>query len=258
MRYLTTSFASINHDVLKGKLLKVFEKRGLDMRIYDLLCIYIDKTEGLPLGYQTSQLFALLMLDALDHYIEEERGFRFHVRGMDDFVVIGRHKEDLVKLLKDIKREAGENRPGAEQQDGHFPQCETAWISWASTPTSPRAGAVSAEAAPDRHPAHREAHQEVASTTSQRGKFRPKKSRSASLSWDSHAAYGETRELRKKYAKEVSDIIGEPVEIHRKLNSTRIQRERRRAKQQRCITAKRQRSLARQAAYRSPDLPPWE
>ena len=100
-------FASINHDVLKGKLLKVFEKRGLDMRIYDLLCIYIDKTEGLPLGYQTSQLFALLMLDALDHYIEEERGFRFHVRGMDDFVVIGRYKEDLVKLLKDIKRETG-------------------------------------------------------------------------------------------------------------------------------------------------------
>src|SRR5699024_7156172 len=77
------------------------------MRIYDLLMVYIDKTEGLPLGYQTSQLFALLMLDALDHYIEEERGFRFHVRGMDDFVVIGRYKEDLVKLLKDIKRETG-------------------------------------------------------------------------------------------------------------------------------------------------------
>ena len=42
------------------------------------------------------------------------------------------------------------------------------------------------------------------------------------------------------------------------LHTDRIQRERRRAKQQRCITAKRQRSLARQAAYRSPDLPPWE
>ena len=90
------------------------------------------------------------------------------------------------------------------------------------------------------------------------GKISAEKIKERFASWDSHAAYGDTRELRKKYAKEVSDIIGEPVEIHRKLNSTRIQRERRRAKQQRCITAKRQRSLARQASYRSPDLPPWE
>ena len=90
------------------------------------------------------------------------------------------------------------------------------------------------------------------------GKISAEKIKERFLSWDSHAAYGETRELRKKYAKEVSDIIGEPVEIHRKLNSTRIQRERRRAKQLRCIAAKQQRALARKAGYRSPDLPPWE
>ena len=90
------------------------------------------------------------------------------------------------------------------------------------------------------------------------GKISAQKIKERFLSWDSHAAYGETRELRKKYAKEVSDIIGEPVEIHRKLNSTRIQRERRRAKQLRCIAAKQQRALARKAGYRSPDLPPWE
>lgn len=49
-------FASINHDKLKEKL----KKLDLEPVVYDLLCIYIDCSDGLPLGYQTSQLFALL------------------------------------------------------------------------------------------------------------------------------------------------------------------------------------------------------
>lgn len=249
-------FASINHDVLKGKLLKVFEKRGLDMRIYDLLCIYIDKTEGLPLGYQTSQLFALLMLDALDHYIEEERGFRFHVRGMDDFVVIGRDKEDLVKLLKDIKRETGKIGLELNSKTAIFPMRNGVdFLGYHTYLTE--TGAVVQKL-------RRTAIQRIEKRIKRwrndfaEGKISAQKIKERFLSWDSHAAYGETRELRKKYAKEVSDIIGEPVEIHRKLNSTRIQRERRRAKQLRCIAAKQQRALARKAGYRSPDLPPWE
>lgn len=52
-------FASIDHDKLKEKL----KKLDLEPVVYDLLCIYIDCSDGLPLGYQTSQLFALLFLD---------------------------------------------------------------------------------------------------------------------------------------------------------------------------------------------------
>ena len=51
-------FASIDHRKLKRKLKAVLDKRGVDPRVYELLCIYIDVMEdGLPLGYQTSQLF---------------------------------------------------------------------------------------------------------------------------------------------------------------------------------------------------------
>lgn len=54
-------FASIDHRKLKRKLKAVLDKRGVDPRVYELLCIYIDVMEdGLPLGYQTSQLFALM------------------------------------------------------------------------------------------------------------------------------------------------------------------------------------------------------
>ena len=97
-------FASIDHDILKAKLLALMQKRGVDMAFYDLMCIYIDKTDGLPLGYQTSQLLALMFLDEFDHYIKEDRGCRYYGRYMDDFYVIARTKRELQLLLKDIER----------------------------------------------------------------------------------------------------------------------------------------------------------
>ena len=53
-------FASIDHDLLKQKLWAIMEKRGIDPQFFELMCTYIDSTEGLPLGYQTSQLLALM------------------------------------------------------------------------------------------------------------------------------------------------------------------------------------------------------
>lgn len=97
-------FASIDHDILKSKLRALMQKRGVDMAFYDLMCIYIDKTDGLPLGYQTSQLLALMFLDEFDHYIKEDRGCRYYGRYMDDFYVIARTKRELQFLLKDIER----------------------------------------------------------------------------------------------------------------------------------------------------------
>ena len=96
-------FASIDHDIIKEKLKRICIKFHIDKKIFDLLCIYIDKTEGLPLGYQTSQLLALLMLNDLDHYITEVRGYNLYVRGMDDFIIIAHTKKELQNLLSDIK-----------------------------------------------------------------------------------------------------------------------------------------------------------
>lgn len=89
------------------------------------------------------------------------------------------------------------------------------------------------------------------------GKITAEKIKSSFLAWDAHAAFGDTYALRQKYAKEVGEIIGEPIRIHKKINSTRIQREKRREKQYRCIEAKRRRQFAMQAGYSRPGVPPW-
>ena len=77
-------FASIDHDRLKAKL----QKLCLEPIVYDLLCVYIDCSDGLPLGYQTSQLFALLFLDEFDHFVKEKLRIRYYGRYMDDFFLI--------------------------------------------------------------------------------------------------------------------------------------------------------------------------
>ncbi len=92
-------FASIDHDKLKAKL----KKLDLEPVVYDLLCIYIDCTEGLPLGYQTSQLFALLFLDDFDHFVKETLHIRYYGRYMDDFFLIHPDKEYLQFCLREIR-----------------------------------------------------------------------------------------------------------------------------------------------------------
>ena len=114
-------FDSIDHNILKAKLRALFLKRGVDMAFYDLLCIYIDKTDGLPLGYQTSQLLALLFLDEFDHYVQEVRGFRYYGRYMDDFYIIARTKKELQELLQDVERWMDDLRLELNEKTGIFP-----------------------------------------------------------------------------------------------------------------------------------------
>jgi len=50
---------------------------------------------GIPIGNLTSQFFANIYLDGLDHYIKEDLGCRYYLRYMDDFVVFHQDKSFL-------------------------------------------------------------------------------------------------------------------------------------------------------------------
>ena len=70
-----------------------------------LLDMIIDSTEGnigIPIGNQSSQLFALLYLSGLDHFIKEKLGVKFYGRYMDDFYLIHKDKEFLKHCRKEI------------------------------------------------------------------------------------------------------------------------------------------------------------
>ena len=67
--------------------------------------LFIDSTDGvgLPLGNQVAQVYALLMLDCVDHMITGELGIRYYGRYMDDFYLIHRDKEYLKECLLHIE-----------------------------------------------------------------------------------------------------------------------------------------------------------
>ena len=99
---ITKYFYNIRHDILKTQV----RKRITDADTLWLVDLIIDSTEGvgIPIGNQTSQLFALIYLNCLDHHIKEKLGIKYYGRYMDDFYLIHPDKEYLRHCLAEIER----------------------------------------------------------------------------------------------------------------------------------------------------------
>lgn len=63
----------------------------------------INDRKGLPIGNLTSQLFANIYLDQLDHFIKERLREKWYGRYMDDFLIIHKDKNHLISLRDKIK-----------------------------------------------------------------------------------------------------------------------------------------------------------
>lgn len=93
-------FYQIDHEIIKDIVDYYFP----DEYTTWLNHLFVDSTEGLglPLGNQVAQVYALLMLDGLDHFVTGEMGIDFYGRYMDDFYLIHHDKEYLKWCLKCI------------------------------------------------------------------------------------------------------------------------------------------------------------
>lgn len=98
---ITKFFYQIEHEILKD----IVDYHFPDEYLKWLNHLFIDSTEGkgLPLGNQVAQVYALLLLDCMDHMITEELGIRYYGRYMDDFYLIHSDKEYLKNCLNAIE-----------------------------------------------------------------------------------------------------------------------------------------------------------
>ena len=91
-------FPSIDHDVLKEILDRIFK----DPDLLWLLETIIDGDKagkvGLPIGSLTSQWFANLYLDPFDHYVKDELGEKNYLRYMDDMLLFGGSRDEMHRL----------------------------------------------------------------------------------------------------------------------------------------------------------------
>jgi len=121
-------FDSIDHEVLLGKIARIIRCRptlGLSSRIIgsvaddhmpltwlpgDDLLAPLGRSRGLPIGNLTSQLWANLYLDRLDHFIVEELRVPGYVRYTDDFLLFANNKAFLHRCHDQIARELEKER----------------------------------------------------------------------------------------------------------------------------------------------------
>lgn len=94
-------FYRIDHEVLKD----IVDYHFSDDYTTWLNHLLIDSTDspGLPLGNQVAQVYALLMLNGLDHMIIGDLGIYHYGRYMDDFYLIHQSKTYLKECLATIE-----------------------------------------------------------------------------------------------------------------------------------------------------------
>lgn len=97
-------FPSIDHKIL-WKILESNIKDKKLIKIIKLLTISPDNktNKGIPIGALTSQLFANIYLNILDHYIKDILKIHFYCRYADDFIIIKNNKNILFYYLYIIK-----------------------------------------------------------------------------------------------------------------------------------------------------------
>lgn len=102
-------FYRIDRSILRTQI----ERKIKDARFVDLMTMFADhgEPEGIPIGNLLSQLYALIYLNPLDHYIKRELGIKHYCRYVDDFVLFGISREralECQRLIIDfIRRELG-------------------------------------------------------------------------------------------------------------------------------------------------------
>lgn len=100
-------FYSIDRQILR----QLVERKIKDRRFVEVVMLFADYGEpaGIPIGNLLSQIFALIYLNPLDHYVKRELRARRYCRYVDDFILFGLPREQCVELKADIERWLADN-----------------------------------------------------------------------------------------------------------------------------------------------------
>lgn len=115
-------FPSVDHVILLDQI----ERKVKDRRVIELLRQIVEhsnpqesvdwffpgddlftsseRRRGLPIGNQTSQFFANVYLDPLDHFVKERLRLAGYVRYVDDFLVFSHDKAELDQVRSEISQ----------------------------------------------------------------------------------------------------------------------------------------------------------
>jgi len=94
-------FYTINKDIL----FSILKRQIKDKKLLEFTkkIVYDDnELKGIPIGNYTSQYFANVYLNVLDHYVKEVLHIKYYVRYMDDFIILLKTKQEAKKVKQEI------------------------------------------------------------------------------------------------------------------------------------------------------------
>jgi len=97
-------FASVDHAVLQTLLVRRIGNARVLALVMSLITHGGERPgKGMPIGNLTSQLFANLYLDPLDHLVKETLRVRHYIRYMDDFLLLADDRDEARGRLRSIR-----------------------------------------------------------------------------------------------------------------------------------------------------------
>lgn len=112
MYILKCDISKFFYSIEKEKLYELISRKVKNkefLKLTRMLIYHNDSPVGIPIGNYTSQYFANIYLNVLDHYVKEELHVKYYVRYMDDFVLLLNSKEEAKLILQKIKKFLEEN-----------------------------------------------------------------------------------------------------------------------------------------------------
>lgn len=99
-------FDTINHQILLAIIGRKISDKQTMWLIRKIVNSYEGKGElkgrGIPIGNLTSQLFANIYLNELDHFVKEDLKIKYYIRYMDDLVILNSSIDLLLETKKKI------------------------------------------------------------------------------------------------------------------------------------------------------------
>ena len=85
----------------RNNLRMMIERKIKDSRFVDVMMLFADHGEpvGIPIGNLLSQIYALIYMNSVDHFIKRELKAARYCRYVDDFVIFGISKEIALESL---------------------------------------------------------------------------------------------------------------------------------------------------------------
>jgi len=85
-------FDNVDHAILFGMLRRKIHDENILWLLWEIIA---SNPQGIPIGNLTSQLFANVYLNELDHFVKRVLRKKYYLRYMDDFLILGLDKKHL-------------------------------------------------------------------------------------------------------------------------------------------------------------------